>query len=195
MFKGAVKNTGIQTFEPGPSEPPPPIPDELPVPRMAAEYNLAPRRPAVWKVTEVELQPLYYWLAPRLREKYPRLQEDGLLHWLRCAMSDRRTTLVRTENVVGMFYIHTDVLEPQPIVIERFVRSNDAATKEEQQQLYTYVRDWAQSIKARELRFGFDTDCNMQQTTQGQGISVILQDERKNSTVRKKTTYTASFME
>lgn len=114
----------------------------------------------VWRVKEPELDDILKWLVPRLQEKWPRLNADGVWLWLRATMSDRNSLLVRTENVVGLFQFNVNVLEPWPIVSETFVRYREK-DNEGSVLLYQHAKEWAKGIGARELRFDLDSDASM----------------------------------
>jgi galactose-1-phosphate uridylyltransferase len=65
---------------------------------------------------------------------------------------------VRTENIVGLFSIEENVFDPNtPYIIERFVRSREKSP-EEAVNLYTYIRDYASSIKCSRIELAHDTD-------------------------------------
>jgi hypothetical protein len=87
-----------------------------------------PVEPNVWKVQQAELDELTGWLADRLRPDWPRLSYEGLYSWLRAAIVDRQSLLVRTVAVVGLFQAESPyALEPTgTFVRERWVRSKRA---------------------------------------------------------------------
>ncbi len=144
--------------------------------------------PLVWRVTESDLDTICPWLLPALQKRWPRLHTDGISYWFKSAVGDRRTLFIRTANVVGMWHSLSDILEPEPVIVEKFVRSNDNATIEEQILLYKYVKEWSQQIRARECILGLDTDVGM--TT---NVQPALQSFK--SPCRKKTIYVLSFEE
>lgn len=150
----------ITNPESGPK--PIPIPEPVPhvVPRMGGTIP-QPAPAQMWRVTESELDKIEKWLVPELRKAWPRMHEEGIHFWFKSAIGDRRTLFIRTKNVVGMFHIVADVLEPVPVVVEKFVRER-VTSKEESALLYTAAKDWARVIGAREMKFDLDSDSAMQ---------------------------------
>lgn len=130
----------------------------------------------VWRVRYSELLEVDLMVTAKLKTAWPNLSEGGVGHWLRMSMNDRMACFCRTENVVGLFNAMNSVLDPRPIVVERFVRSKKPSPKEALA-LYTFVRDWAVSINALALQFGVDTD-----------VKVIEHVIEKWNTPVKKTT-------
>jgi hypothetical protein len=119
--------------------------------------------PKVWRMKDTELDEVHSWLVERLRERWPRLNPEGLWVMLRAAIADKHCILVRTADVVGLFDIMPGyVLENKPILTERFVRQKGRHmhTKDNEQGilLYQHVRDYGRQIGAREFNFGNDTD-------------------------------------
>jgi hypothetical protein len=117
--------------------------------------------PLVWRVKDTDLDSICPWVLPALKKKWPRLNEDGISYWFKSAIGDRSTLFARTQNVVGMFHVVRDILEPSPTVMEKFVRANDEATSDEKNLVYGMMKEWAISIKARECVIGLDSDSNM----------------------------------
>lgn len=173
----------IVTYKPGPTSPLPEEPAPYVVPRMSQQVT-AVERPKVWRVQEPDLAELQ-WLPARLAKEHPAFDPGSLFAWMRSAITDRMSLLVRTEKIVGLFTVETSPLDPgRPSVRERFVRSmekdNDQATL-----LYAFVRDWAAGIGARELAYDIDSDCSMVSH-----VNSAMSDIRRDFSVRKSVVYT-----
>ena len=149
------------------------------VPRMADSSKLPKHDEKSWRVQEVEIEAVETHCAQLLKDRWPRIAEGNTRNWLRAAMGDRTFLLIRTANVVGMFYFTVDTMEPLPIVREKFVRGGNAPV-EEFAEIYSAATEWAKSIKARECHFGEDTDAPMERM-----IAALH--------VKKRATYTRSF--
>lgn len=181
---------GIQTLRPGPTAPSPPEPAPYQTPHMSNLRLSDP--PKVWRPHEVELEEIHSWLIPRLKDKWPRLSEEGVLFMLKAAIADNHILFLRTPDVVGLFDIMPGhVLESKPIVNERFVRQrgrhsqmkHDTGANEQGIALYRHVRDYGKSIRAREFNWGGDTD---------QPYTIVasaLQDSRIGSENQKTQTF------
>lgn len=89
--------------------------------------------------------------------------------------------------MVGMWHSTADILEPSPIVIEKFVRGTGFATNEEAVMLYRYAKEWARQIRARECVLGTDTDASM--THVAQALQTLA------TPCRKKTIHVLSMQE
>ena len=158
---------------------------------MQPAQALIPRR--VWRVTLADLEDINPWLFPRLLEKYPNMNEAGVLHWFRAAISDRSTLFIRSDKVVGMFEVHSDVLDTHPIVMERFVRKQDPEANEEGLALYLFAREWAWSAGCGLFYFNIDSDVGMSGYTKGGGVEGGMMDVRRDITVRKRSIYIATL--
>lgn len=163
---------------------PPTVPEPFNAPRMAGPTREAVRA-KVWRVREPELEALCAWLVPRLQEDWPRLSETGLVYWMKAAMTDRHTLFCRTPGVAGLFFAHTDALDPDAVVTERFVRQREPLN-EEAKLLYRYARDWARSIGAGVFHFNRDSDCSM-------APQVVPGLTAPDSPVKKRSVYWTPF--
>jgi hypothetical protein len=180
---------------PGPTEPPAPEPQEIPIPKMAQTYDIKQFRAPVWRVTGIELDGVVSWLIPLLREKWPNLNEGSIYYMLKSVLADKHTYFVRSENVCGLFDIIVDAMDTSPRMRERWVRSKKEAKPAEEEVFYTHVRDHAQQIGCTELMFNLDSNCAMTQTSNSRGISTILQDIKIHSDVKRRPSYIAYFRE
>lgn len=164
---------------------PQPVYPEDPPPFVAPRMGGPPpklEQAQVWRVKEPELDGICAWLVPLLKEEWPRLSVDGVWLWLRATMNERTALLIRTKNVVGLFYHSSDVLEPWPIVTEKFVRCREK-DQEGTCLLYQFAKTWASGIGARELRFDLDSDAAM--------IHVRPALQTMDTTVSTRTYYAA----
>lgn len=178
---------GIQRVDLGPSLAAPVPPSAYQAPRMGQIIPLPEAR--VHRVTEPELGGVLDWLVPRLKEKHPRLAEEGLVSQLRGALTDRNAIFACAGDVVGYFSVQRTLLDTEhPIVVERFVRQRQPAT-EDAILLYQYVRDVAYGLKALELRFNVDSDAPMVQH-----VNPALHDPKRNIRTRKESLYIASLL-
>ena len=178
----------VPSYRPGPTSPLPPEPVPFVVPRMIQQSAI--QKPAVWRVTEPDLAELQGWLPQRLAKEHPNLSAGGLISWMRAAINDRMTLLIRTEKIVGLFNAEFGVLDPgQPTVRERWVRSLEK-DNEQAIQFYRFARDWAASIGARELVYDLDSDCSMVQH-----VNPSLSDVKKNFTIQKAVFYAVEMLE
>ncbi len=126
-----------------------------------SEPMVAPTKqeaPKVWALQDVDLEPVIAWLHPVLQKKWPRCMESSLRFWLKTAMNDRHTYVVCSKNVCAMVHVVMDVKEPEPRVIENFIRGNKHADEAERHMVYDHLVSWAQSIGAREFVFNIDSD-------------------------------------
>jgi hypothetical protein len=155
---------------------------------MQPAQALVPRR--VWRVTLADLEDINPWLFPKLLERYPNMNEGGVLHWFRAAISDRATLFIRSDKVVGMFEVRADVLEPRPQVVERFVRMKEP-DNDEGLQLYLFAKEWAWATGVCRFDFNVDSDVGMSGYTKGGGVENGFLDPRRDITVKKRSVYTA----
>ena len=139
-------------------------------------------------VTDRDMDEIVPWLLASLKPQWPRLQEDNLRHWLHAATNDRTAKLCRTDRVVGLFFMQRDVMEPNGIVREKFVRHKNAPL-EEQRAFYGEVAEWARTIKARSLVVCEDTNCDALQD------KFFGASQPGAAVVRKKISYVMSFAE
>jgi len=154
---------------------------------MAAENRstVVHQAPMVWRLRESEMDIVCPWLLPALQKRWPRLNSDGISHWFKSAMADRRTLFARTANMAGMWHSLSDVLEPTPVIVEKFVRGTDYATNEEACVLYGYMKEWAKQIGARECVIGMDSDASM-----GHAVQSL---QSLSTPCKKRTVYTLSM--
>lgn len=172
----------IQTYRPGKFvETSDPVPHTAPL--MGRQHDVMTVRPKVWHVIEPDLAQLE-WLMPRLAEGHPGLNEPGIWSWLRAAITDRRSLLIRSEKIVGLFETERSPLSPdRPGVVERFVRSREPSN-DEAALLYIFARDWAHTIGAAQFGLNRDSDCAMSH------VYPALSDVKKDFTVKKSSIYT-----
>lgn len=165
-----LRATKVETPPPEKMSPPefrptPPLTEPAPyvVPRRYSVEPSQNTKPAVWRMTEAELDEVMPWLWPKLADKWPRLDADKLVYFLKQTMPLRTMLLCRTLNVVGCFYTQQDVFEPMPVAYEKFVRCREGMKRYqgEAEKLYGFARKWATDVKARALRTGDDTDVSM----------------------------------
>jgi hypothetical protein len=129
------------------------------VPRMGQSY--VANKPDVWRMADAEIDEVMVWLYPKLMERWPRLDADRLVYFLKNAMPSRTMLLCRTTNVVGCFEIGQDIFEPLPFLKERFVRQREPMI-EEAAKLYVYAMKWAQQVKGRVCWFGMDSNIGIE---------------------------------
>lgn len=147
--------------------PPPefvPTPPHLPlrehvVPQMGKPVQQV--QEPVWRMRDAEIDEVMPWLFPKLAERWPRLDADRLVFFLKQAMPSRTMLLCRTRSVVGCFEISQDIFEPMPAMKERFVRQKEPLPKETEL-LYAFAYRWAVAIKARICWFGLDTNVQVE---------------------------------
>ena len=152
-----MADTAVQIKNPDAGPTPPPVPD-IPAwtpPKMAAAFR--PVAPKVWRPQMAEMEDLLSWIVPRLQDPWVNLNLDQVVNWLRSAMTDSRSMLVRTSMTCGLFTVALDALDPAPVVQEKFFRSR-APNNEEAVLAYKYVLDWAASIGARKFFWNMDSD-------------------------------------
>ena len=146
----------------GPVEPAPPAPQPHVVPRMSLGYGFTAAKPKAWPVTDAELVEINEWLPSRLKGRWKHLADESFYSWLRSQMNDRTRLLIRSENIVGLFYTERDALDPVGHVVEKFVRCRSKkVTKEEQAAFYTVVYEWAKALGVSEFVFAIDSDCTL----------------------------------
>ena len=137
---------------------PPTIPFPEPVPHVVPHMStITPNKPDCRRVRENEIPEIMTWLPEKLLQRWPRLSHDGVWSWLRATLNDRNSLFIRTDNIVGLFFISRDVLEPMPQITERFVRGRTKDT-DEYIKFYSFVKDYAIQIKARFTYVNVDTD-------------------------------------
>lgn len=159
-----------------PTDPPKPIETAYVAPRMS-DGALSQKREkgAVWRVTEVELEEVAPWLMVSFKMRWPRCNENGVMSWIRAAISSPTTCLVRSPQVVGAAVALTSPWEPLPIVEEVFTRYREPTEDERNGRepwkypgdefiaVYEAMRAWATDIGAREMRFVKDTNARVSQ--------------------------------
>lgn len=123
---------------------------------MTAPLSQEPAK--VWAMREVDIEPVLAWLHPALQKKWPRCMESSLRFWLKTAIMDRLTHVVCSENVCAMVQVIIDVKEPEPRVVETFLRGNKGAEDADRYMVYDYLASWSKSIGAREFVIGMDSD-------------------------------------
>lgn len=98
------------------------------------------------------------WLVERLRARYPHLQDNNIVGWLRGAIDSNEYLFIRTEHAFAMAQMMRETLSPHPIVFERFMLHEEGTTKEETalylaeaKYLYGEMMKWAANVGAREV--------------------------------------------
>lgn len=178
----------IVSYKPGPVADPPAEPPPYTIPRMGTSTPVVPR--TVWRVQEADLPELGTWLVDRLQKTWPQLDPNGLAMWLRACFQERSALLVRSREICGLFLAETTALDPRPIVRERWVRTKDKETPNEQAvALYRFAKNWAASIGALEFSINHDSDAPMVH------VHGTLSDVKKNHIVRKSSLYTVLLTE
>jgi hypothetical protein len=124
----------------------------------------------VRRVGPPDLQDIHRWLLPRLKARWPHLQDGQLLSWLHGCIAGNENFFVRYPKAVALFQVQKEFFDPRPMVIERFVIADvkpvregdegDIATHnrmlnnealEQACMLYEDVYRWAQIIGAGEV--------------------------------------------
>jgi hypothetical protein len=101
------------------------------------------------------------WLLPRLKVKWPHLQDIQIDGWIRSIIDGRDFMLIRTDNAVACAQMVKDSLSPVPEVVEKFViakNRENADHIEECMHLYGDMIRWAKNVGARDFTIEQFTD-------------------------------------
>jgi hypothetical protein len=101
------------------------------------------------------------WLLPRLKVKWPHLQDIQIDGWIRSIIDGRDFMLIRTDNAVACAQMVKDSLSPVPEVIEKFVIAKSRENGdhvEECMHLYGDLVRWAKNVGARDFTIEQFTD-------------------------------------
>jgi hypothetical protein len=101
------------------------------------------------------------WLLPRLKVKWPHLQDNQVDGWIRSIIDSPEFMFIRTGNAVACAQMVRDTLSPVPEAVEKFVLAKDREEAEHIREcLYLYgdLIRWAQNIGARDMTVEQFTD-------------------------------------
>ena len=113
--------------------------------------------PKIWRVGEAELEGLCEASVPFFLERYPRLNVERTVSYVRSALHENRSRVIRTENAWAMATINQTFFEPEPVVYEIFMCS----FKKNANDIVWLAKDlvkWAESVRAVEYRMGSATE-------------------------------------
>lgn len=128
--------------------------------------------PVPRRVIEADLEEMCSWGIPRFLQRFPRLNRDGMLAFLRNAMGAPTVFFVRTPNANGLACATVTPWEPLPTVYETWVVSRETTVKTgiEVLSIYRAMADWAKQIGAVEFRFGSDTGVDITPIAERLGV-------------------------
>lgn len=124
------------------------------------------------RVKDADINEISTWLIPRLMDKHPNAQGEGILSLMRHATLGGQLFLVRTQNVVALAEAYRTELEAKVCVRERWLRCNrilknyhgrevlelTPELKKEAALVQAAEIAWAQSSNACRIILGEDTD-------------------------------------
>lgn len=129
---------------------------EIPAPRMSkyTEMRLPVEQlPKVRRIVEAEVEELCRGAIPLFKERFPNLELDRFVAFIKSNMHSNMFRFVRTDNAWGAANVRTTFFEPQLTVSELWVVKIKTSLRDPLA-IYADFVSWGRSIKAAEFHFG-----------------------------------------
>lgn len=156
----------------GPIDPPKPTPAPY-APRMTEIQQISlpeERLPRVRRVVEAEVGELCAKCLTLYQERFPRLELDAWVSYVRQALVRNDSRVVRTDNAWGMAQAVRTFYEPAPVVVDFGVMKLKTSLSDPVA-IYLDFENWARQIGAVEFRFGSMTGADLTPIAKRLGVT------------------------
>lgn len=117
------------------------------------EESTAPSPPVkLWRFVFPDLSDMGFWVLERLRKRYPHINDQNFVGWLRSYMESPEFLFIRSQDAVGLARRACDPLNAADVFVEEvFVWARKGTAAHECMAIYDEMARWGRGFGATEF--------------------------------------------